>query len=117
MPAHECWSPAATSLADMAPPEAAQEGAQSLPSRKRGVEGSLSRETEHAGGPAGAQRSGVVDAVAPQLARRPPASSACRRCRLCLLQAQVQAPVNQLGRPRRRARVAGRTSPALATRR
>ena len=28
-------------LADMAPPEAAQEGAQSLPSRKRGVEGAL----------------------------------------------------------------------------
>ena len=28
-------------LADMAPPEAAQEGAQSLPSRKRGVDGAL----------------------------------------------------------------------------
>ena len=43
-------------LADMAPPEAAQEGAQGG--------GRLSRETENAGGPAGAQRIGVVDAVA-----------------------------------------------------
>ena len=42
-------------LADMAPPEAAQEGAQGG--------GSLSRETEHAGGPAGAQHIGVVDAI------------------------------------------------------
>ena len=43
-------------LADMAPPEAAQEGAQG------GV--SFSPETENAGGPAGAQRIGVVYAVA-----------------------------------------------------
>ena len=42
-------------LADMAPPEAAQERAQGG--------GSLSRETEHAGGPAGAQHIGVVDAI------------------------------------------------------
>ena len=42
-------------LADMAPPEAAQEGAQGG--------GSLSRETEHAGGPAGAQHIGVVDSI------------------------------------------------------
>ena len=42
-------------LADMAPPEAAQEGAQGG--------GSLSRETEHVGGPAGAQHIGVVDAI------------------------------------------------------
>ena len=39
----------------MAPPEAAQEGVQE--------EGSLSREAEHAGGPAGAQHIGVVDAI------------------------------------------------------
>ena len=39
----------------MAPPEAAQEGVQGG--------GSLSRETEHAGGPAGAQHIGVVDAI------------------------------------------------------
>ena len=42
-------------LTDVAPPEAAQEGAQGG--------GSLSRETEHAGGPAGAQHIGVVDAI------------------------------------------------------
>ena len=45
----------AVELTDIAPPEAAQEGAQGG--------GSLSRETEHAGGPAGAQRVGVVDAI------------------------------------------------------
>ena len=45
----------AVELTDMPPPEAAQEGAQGG--------GSLSRETEHAGGPAGAQRIGVVDAI------------------------------------------------------
>ena len=44
-------------LADVAPPEAAQE-------RPQGG-GSFSPETENAGGPAGAQRIGVVDAVAP----------------------------------------------------
>ena len=43
-------------LTDMAPPEAAQEGPQGG--------WRLSRETEHAGGPAGAQHIGVVDAVA-----------------------------------------------------
>ena len=43
-------------LADMAPPEAAQEGAQGG--------GSFGPETENAGGPAGAQRIGVVYAVA-----------------------------------------------------
>ena len=42
-------------LADMASPEAAQEGAQGG--------GILSRETEHAGGPAGAQHIGGVDAI------------------------------------------------------
>ena len=45
----------AVELTDIAPPETAQEGAQGG--------GSLSRETEHAGGPAGAQRIGVVDAI------------------------------------------------------
>ena len=42
-------------LVQLAPPEAAQEGAQGG--------WSLSRETEHAGGPAGAQHIGVVDAI------------------------------------------------------
>ena len=52
-------------LADVALTEAAQESARSLPSRRRGGGGggSLSRETEHAGGPAGAQHIGVVDAI------------------------------------------------------
>ena len=42
-------------LTDVAPTEAAQEGAQGG--------GSLGRETENAGGPAGAQHIGVVDAI------------------------------------------------------
>ena len=52
-------------LADMAPAEAAQERPQSLPSRKRGVEGALTTLKPRAqAAPPDAQRIGVVDAVA-----------------------------------------------------
>ena len=76
-------------LADMAPPEAAQEGAQGG--------GSLSRETEHAGGPAGAQRIGVVDAVATGQRGGHQRHHLVAGVGSACCMAQVQVPVNQLG--------------------
>ena len=73
------WRLTRVKLADVAPPEVAQEGAQS--GRR------LDRAAQGAGGPAGAQHVGGVDAVAAGQSlpresggRRPPGSSACRRC-------------------------------------
>ena len=76
-------------LADMAPPEAAQEGAQGG--------GSLSRETEHAGGPAGAQHIGVVDAVATGQRGGHQRHHLVAGVGSACCMAQVQVPVNQLG--------------------
>ena len=76
-------------LADMAPPEAAQEGAQGG--------GRLSRETENAGGPAGAQRIGVVDAVATGQRGGHQRHHLVTGVGSAFCMAQVQAPVNQLG--------------------
>ena len=73
----------------MAPPEAAQEGAQGG--------GRLSRETENAGGPAGAQRIGVVDAVATGQRGGHQRHHLVTGVGSAFCMAQVQAPVNQLG--------------------
>ena len=72
-------------------PTCTQEGAQGG--------GSLSRETEHAGGPAGAQHIGVVDAIS---------AGATRVIILSPVFARPGAPPvrRSWGRPRRRARVA-----------
>ena len=101
----------------MAPPEAAQEGAQSLPSRRRGVEGALTTQprvqavlpvrnasaSSMQSPPASAEVI-RVEILSPGLAR--PGASPRSRCRS-----------TSWGRPRCKARVAGRISPALATRR
>ena len=90
-------------LTDVAPPEAAQEGAQGG--------WRLDRAAQGAGRPPGAQHIGVVNADATSVIilslvfARPGASPRSRRCR------------TSSGRPRCRARVAGRSSPALATKR
>ena len=76
-------------LADMAPPEAAQEGAQGG--------GRLSCETENAGGPAGALRIGVVDAVATGQRGGHQRHHLVTGVGSAFCMAQVQAPVNQLG--------------------
>ena len=109
----------AVELTDVAPAEAAQEGAQSLPSRWRGLEGALSRETQGAGRPPGAQRIRVVDAVAARQRGSRPASESLspvigppRRA------AEVEVTVDEFPQdPGAEARVAGRSRPALATRR
>ncbi len=76
-------------LADMAPPEAAQEGPQGG--------WRLDRAAQGAGGPAGAQRIGVVNAVAAGQRRRHQGHHLVARVRPTWRIAQVQAPVNQLG--------------------
>ena len=97
------------------PPD--QEGAQSLPSRKRGVDGALTvpprvravppvRNTlasSMQSPPASAEATSVI--ISSPVFARPGALPRLRRCR------------TSSGRPRCRARVAGRISPALATRR
>ena len=104
-------------LTDVAPAKAAQEGAQSLPSRKRGVEGALAvkprtRAVPPARSasaslmqspPANAEATSVI-ILSPVLAR-PGASPRSKR------------RSTSWGRPRCKARVDGRISPALATRR
>ena len=59
-------------LTDVAPPEAAQEGAQGG--------WRLDRAAQGAGRPPGAQHIGVVNASRPQPAQTPPASSSCPQC-------------------------------------
>ena len=96
-------------LADMPPPETAQEGAQGR--------GRLDHTAQGAGGPAGAQRIGVVDAVA----------AGQRRChqRHHLVagvgsawgsawgSAQVQVPVNQLGKAEVQGQGGGKNQPGI----
>ena len=76
-------------LAHVAPPEAAQEGA----------DGGwcLGRETEHPGGALGAQHIGVVNAVAASQRRRNQGHHLIVRIGSAWGTAQVQVPVNQLG--------------------
>ena len=76
-------------LADVAPPEAAQEGAQGG--------GRLDYAAESAGRPAGAQRIGVVDAVAARQRRGHQRRNLIAGIGSAWRIAQVQAPVNQLG--------------------
>ena len=110
-PAPACQGPGqqlaahAVKLTDVPPPEAAQEGPQGGWRLHRAAQG--------AGRPPGAQHIGVVNAVAPSQRRRhqrhhlvarvrpPGASPRSRRCR------------TSSGRPRCRARVAGRSRPGI----
>ena len=80
----------------MAPPEAAQEGPQSLPSRKRGVEGALTVPPRVRAAPRCATIV-VVNAVAPSQRRGHQRHQLVARVRPPRGIAQVQAPVNQLG--------------------
>ena len=97
-------------LTHVAPAETAQEGP------KGGW--SLDHTSQHPPGPATTQRVSVVDAVATGPAQRQPGSSACRRRWPDPGHLPGQGdgqPVHPV--PRRWASVAGRISPALATRR
>ena len=87
----------------MAPPEAAQEGSQ------RGRR--LDHAAQHPGGPAGAQRIGVVDAPSQRGGHQrhhlvAGVGSAC-----CM--AQVQAPVNQLGQAKAQGEGGGKNQPGI----
>ena len=73
----------------MAPPEAAEEGAQG--GRR------LDRETEHAGGPAGAQHIGGVDAVATSQRRRNQGHHLVARVRPAWGAAKVEMLPEELG--------------------
>ena len=73
----------------MAPPEAAQEGAQS--GRR------LDRAAQGAGGSAGAQHVGVVDAVAAGQRRRNQGHHLVARVRPAWGAAQIKVPVHQFG--------------------
>ena len=84
-------------LADMAPPKAAQEGTQSLPSRKRGVDGALTVPPQGAGGPAGAQHIGVVNAVAPSQRGGHQRHHLVARVRPARRIAQVEALLDEFG--------------------
>ena len=76
-------------LADMAPPEAAQEGTQGG--------WRLDHAAEGAGGPAGAQRVGVVDAVAARQRGGHQSRNLIARIGSAWRIAEVEVPVNQLG--------------------
>ena len=76
-------------LADMAPPEAAQEGPQG--GRR------LDRAAQGAGGPAGAQHVGVVDAVAPSQRRRNQGHHLVAGVRPARGAAKVEMVVDQFG--------------------
>ena len=92
-------------LADMAPPEAAQEGAQGG--------GSLSRETEYAGGPAGAQRIGVVDAISAGQGGGHQGHHLVAGVGSACCMAQVQVPVNQLGQAKAQGEGGGKDQPGI----
>ena len=76
-------------LADVAPTEAAQEGAQSG--------GRLDRAAQGAGGPAGAQHAGVVNAVAASQRRRNQGHHLVARVRAARGAAKVEMVVDQFG--------------------
>ena len=108
-------------LAGMAPPEAAQERPQSLPSRKRGGGWRLDHAAESAGRPAGAQHVGVVNAVATSQTL-PPRKRGAEATSVTILSPVLAWPgarpkfrcrSTSCGRPRCKANVAGRSSPAL----
>ena len=105
-------------LADVAPPEAAQEDAQSLPSRKRGgVDGALTVPPRVQAVPP------VRNASASSIQSPPARGEATRVISLSPVLARPGARPKSTcrstswGRPRCWAKVAGRSSPALATRR
>ena len=96
-------------LTDMAPPEAAQEGA--------GGGWRLDHAAENTGRPTGMQRSRVVDAVAASQRRRHQGHHLVTRIRPARRAAKVEMVVDQFGQAQTPGRVDGRISPALATRR
>ena len=92
-------------LTDVAPPEAAQESAQGG--------GRLDYAAESAGRPAGAQRIGVVDAVAARQRRGHQSRNLIAGVGSAWGAAQVQVPVNQLGQAQVQGQRGGKDQPGI----
>ena len=92
-------------LTDVAPPEAAQESAQGG--------GRLDYAAESAGRPAGAQRIGVVDAVAARQRRGHQSRNLIAGVGSAWGAAQVQVPVNQLGQAQVQGQRGGKHQPGI----
>ena len=85
-----------------------------MPSRKRGVEGALTTLPRVQAGPAGAQHIGVVDAVATgQRGGHQRHHLVTGVGSACSCMPRSQAPVNQLGQAKRRARVDWKNQPGI----